>query len=150
MNVRQLMPYLSASDAEHRPTLLSPPTPTVQSVEAPVVFDPQPGAFVLLPNEGGCAYQLLRITDRDASSASAQYLNTTEKTRLKNFRYCYYHPDKKEIQSMYAVTNKGYEKWIDEFDIADFCQSEVTVNKTPTGFQLKRSDINEVLKHTPS
>jgi hypothetical protein len=123
--------------------------PTVQPAQAEIQFDPQPGSFVLLPNEGGCAYQLLRVTARDGDGVTAQYLNTTEKTRLRNFRYCYYHPDKKEIQSMHAVNNKGYEKWSDEFTVQDFCQMEIMAVKSPVGFSLKRSEVNDVLAHAP-
>jgi hypothetical protein len=152
-NVRQILPYISRAAHDH----LQPPTHLPASVTPPAKFDPQPGSFVLLPNEGGVPYHLLQVLSRDGEDVVAQYLNTTQKKRLSGFRLCWQYTGagtQPEIQSNAQPTKKNYTAWNDNFVIAEFCQREVNPEKIGTKavtsfFTLKKTDVSETLKHPP-
>ncbi len=148
VNVRQIMPYVSRSAHEADcPNDANATSPAVQ----PLPFNPQSNSFVLLPNEGGQAYQLLRIVSRDGDAVTAQYLNTTDKKRLKHFRLVWQHDTKSEIQSNRKPSNKGYRAWTDHFATADFNQREASPVQIGTGangnhFNLSAAEVQATLK----
>jgi transposase InsO family protein len=144
-NVKQILPYISR--VAHEKAILDKPSTT--PVQANVDFDPKPGAFILLPNCGGKAYQLLKVLHRDNDSVTAHYVNTTDKQRLRNFKFCWQHPTDLEIQSNFAITKKGYTKWSDEFLTSEFCQIEIPVRKDALGFHLLRKDVLNTLSYAP-
>ena len=163
--MRQILPYIravarrhptdhdsataAASDDPDCPELTST-TPTATCPP----FDPQPGSFVLLPNEGGQPYQLLRITERDGHGVKAHYLNTTDKERRRRFRLCWQHDTELERQHNTKPRHSGYTAWIDDFGISDFCQRTILPTKvghSPAGswFNLPTQEIRRTLAHPP-
>ena len=148
-NVRQILPCISKTahlqDA-HNTDFATPP------VVPP--FDPHPGSFVLLPNEGGVPYHLLKVLTRDDRIVHAQFLNTNDTQRLKRFRLCWQHDSKPEIQSNRQHNAHGYRAWADDFAIDELCQLEVQPTKigaTPSGnwFNLRKTAVAKALATPP-
>jgi len=151
VNVRQILPYISRKAHEATAKKLPTPTPSNKTT----LFDPKIGEFVLLPNEGGVAYQLLRVVDREGNhEVTAQYLNTTNKDRLTRFRSCWQHDSKCELQSNAPPKNKGYTAWTDTFDMGELCQrviKPVKIGAAPNGawFNLSKNEVQRTLGSSP-
>ena len=148
-NVRQMLPYISR--AAHDAQTTTTPTP---SAVPTAVFVPEAGSYVLLPNEGGVPFQLLKITDVDGHVLTAQYLNTTDKHRRRRFRLCWQHDSELEMQPNTQPQQPGYTPWLDTFARADFCQRSVVPTKigqsaSGSWFNLPKSEIDATLACPP-
>ena len=151
-NVRQMMPYISrAAHEAEKGTILS----SADEPDKPEPFEPDEGDFLLLPqSDRKIKHHLLQVLNRDGDEVVAQYYNTTRPNRLVNFKKCWAHPTKMEIQSMQRPKFAGYEPWTDTFVITDFCQSiarpiRIGTKRVTYSYRLAPKEVARLLKRPP-